>query len=76
MNNLFLTDKQVAFLANVSVSYISALFKKGDKFTLKPGEVDLRKCNPLSIAGGRRWNPVKVAEILGATPDKILEMLQ
>ena len=76
MSNIFLSDKQVAFIANVSVSYISALFKKGDKFTFGQGEIDLRRCNPITIAGGRRWNPAKVAEVLGISVEQIMETLK
>lgn len=72
---IFISDKQVAKVAQVSVSYISALFRKGDKFVFGEGEVDLRAANPIILAGRRRWNPVKVAEILGLTTEQIKEIL-
>lgn len=72
----FIFDKQVAHVAKISVSYISTMFKKGDKFVLRDGEIDLRKANPITIAGGRRWDPLKVAEVLNITVDRLMEMLK
>lgn len=72
----FIFDKQVAHVAKVSVSYISTMFKKGDKFVLRDGEIDLRKANPITIAGGRRWDPWKVAKVLNITVDRLMEMLK
>lgn len=76
MNTEFIFDKQVAHVAKVSVSYISTIFKKGDKFVLKEGEIDLRKAKPITIAGGRRWDPRKVAEALDIPVDRLMEMLK
>jgi hypothetical protein len=73
--NEFISDKQVAKVAQVSVSYISALFRKGDKFVLSEGETDLRAAKPITLAGRRRWNPAKVAEILGLTTEQVKEIL-
>jgi hypothetical protein len=52
------------------------MFKKGDKFVLKEGEIDLRKAKPITIAGGRRWDPWKVAEVLDISVDRLMEMLK
>ena len=73
--NEFISDKQVAKVAQVSVSYISALFRKGDKFVLGEGETDLRTAKPITLARRRRWNPAKVAEILGLTTEQVKEIL-
>lgn len=76
MNTEFIFDKQVAHVAKVSTGYISSLFAKGDKFVLKDGEIDLRKAKPITIAGGRRWDPYKVAEVLNIPVDRMMEMLK
>ena len=76
MNTEFIFDKQVAHVAKVSTGYISSLFAKDGKFVLKDGEIDLRKAKPITIAGGRRWDPYKVAEVLNIPVDRMMEMLK
>ena len=71
----FLSDKQVAKVAQVSVSYISTLFSKGDELIFHSGEVDLRDAKPITIAGRRRWSPEKVANVLKITTEQIQEIL-
>ena len=70
-NAIFLTDKQVAAIANVSRSYISALF--AGKVRLRKGEKDLRKASPMVIAGRRNWSVKRVAKVLGVTEKEIFD---
>ena len=70
---IFLTDKEVASVLEVSEK---TLYRMLRGFYLKGkvcGErrLDIKSAAPTIINGTRRWNVVKLASVLGVTPEEI-----
>ena len=71
-NRIFLTDKEVCTVLEVSDKTLSRMlngfFCKAPRGAKR---VDIREAEPDAINGARRWRLHKLASILGVTPEEI-----
>lgn len=73
---IFITDKEVAAVAECSVASISRFangFVRGGKGrkTAAASNANLKDAKPLSVNGMRRWKASMVAKVLGITEDEL-----
>ena len=65
--NEYLTDKEVCSLLRCQRSTLRRLLNEtGRRRKYRPGEVDLRKVNPVVVGGQRRWNRARLVALLNA----------
>ena len=73
---IFITDKEVAAVAECSVASISRFangFVRGgyERKTAATETANLKDAKPISINGMRRWKASSIAKILGITEDEL-----
>lgn len=70
---IFLTDKEVASVLEVSDKTLYRMLRGFYPKRKASGErrLDIKSVAPTIINGTRRWNVVKLASVLGVTPEEI-----
>lgn len=70
--HIYLSDKEVALVLEVSVSTISRAIRGKSK---NRAGLDLSLANPISVGSARRWKISDLARVLGITVEEIQQRL-
>lgn len=76
MKRIFVTDKEVAAICEMSWSTLSRVLS-GSFYKKNDGKkrIDLAKAEPEFVGNSRRWRVSKLASVLGITEEELLSRI-